>query len=1187
MHLKKIEMSGFKSFADKIAMSFGPGLGVIVGPNGSGKSNIADALRWALGEQSAKELRGGKMEDVIFAGTQHRKPVGFADVTLRLCNKEKKLPMDSEEVSVTRRAYRSGESEFLINGQPCRLKDIQRLFMDTGIGRDGYSIIGQGRVDEILSQKSEERRSVFEEAAGIAKFKARRGEAEQKLEKVKQNHLRVKDVISELAGQLGPLKVQSDEAKKFLQLRDEHRELHISLFLLEAGKVDVQRREAGLALENARAQSDGIGAALKSARLAAEDAKQRGARAEEEYRALNQRIVEMTARAEKEQGEISLLENNIEKWQGEAARLGAESDKREARLAAKSAEMAGHAEKKRELEAGNAAGAERLARLEEEKARREKNLAGETEATEGLTGSMIAATEDAARAKAAIGHADGNAARLAEEKARVQKSLADCGEKLAEQEKRHSMLAEEEEAFKKGFLESTTKARELRAECEKRRAQAAEQEAKMQAAAGRLAAESAKLDAQRSLDAAHEGYYRSVKAVLARKEQLGGICGAVGEIFRTEPAYETALETALGGSLQNIVTETDEDAKRAIEMLKKTKEGRATFLPIASIETGRPKYMPAKLSDENGFVGIAKALVRHDAKYAAVADSLLGDIAVFASLDDALAAAKKHRHSIKIVTLGGERLSPGGAITGGHIAKQGTGVFGRSGLLERLAAGVAALRRELEEARRLHDGLRGESDAAQRRLAEIQEALQGARLDGERHLSLMQASGESLRRLSQDSHELAERLRALEKEGLEAARQRDEAAGLLAESERKRAAAAAEIDRLKKDSETKKSELEEEGGALTELRIEMSRTTERLRSAEADMARVAAEMEILAEEKRALEREKDANWARAAAGRQELAGMVRRLEKTKAELGLATEAHAKCETAKGELAAALAETQDGEKALSEKAGLLEREMARLEMQAENLESAYRRLHDEIWEEYGLTRQAALAQENPSKKGREPAALKKRMAEIKPELARMFDVNIGAIEAYKTLREKHEFLNGQSGDLQEAKDRLAELIRSLTGQMEAQFRESFAEIDKNFRDVFSEIFSGGSAGLRLSDQDNVLESGIEIIAQPPGKSLRNLLLLSGGERALTAIALLFAILRLRPSPFCVLDEIESALDDANVARFASFIKRYTDGTQFIVITHRKGTMEAADSLYGITMEEQGVSKLVTVKLTDVS
>ena len=1184
MYLKKLELSGFKSFAERTELRFGPGLGVIVGPNGSGKSNIADALRWVLGEQSIKELRGGKLEDVIFAGTEHRRPLSFADVTMRLDNSDKIFPIEFNEITVTRRVYRSGESEFLINGESCRLKDIQQLFMDTGIGRDGYSIIGQGRIDEILSQKSEERRNVFEEAAGIAKFKARRREAEMKLEREKQNRVRLLDIIAGMEEQLLSLEQESDRAKKYLELRDEYRSVHITLCLLEIEKIEAEKENLAKSLEDLHHQSISIKNELEVKRIVAEEAKELDAASDEKYRNLSAQLIEYTTAAEKQQSEVNLQENNIERSRAEIKRLEGEILKRDEKMAQKQTELDGETEKKRSHEANLNRLSQSLREHEAEKARQEEKLLGETETAKNLNQAIFVAMDEVTKSRLKLSEAENSYAHLQEEKEKLNGLIYENESKHGEWQASLDKLKADEDARQNEIAKKQSHIDEMKLLDEEQKQKGDEIEKNIQKQKENLTAAKGRLGALKTLEMAHEGFNRSVKAVLSKRNNpdMGGICGAVGELITVLEQYETAVETALGANIQNIVTKTEQDAKLAIEMLKKTREGRATFLPIASLKNSKGKFLSSeKLKNEPGYIGIASSLVRHEESFESVVNFLLGDIAVFEDLDTAIMAGKKYKHTLKIVTKGGERLNPGGSITGGFTARQGSGLLNRSSQINNLASEVLVLQNELDSLEKSAQEIKNKRQNTSTVLHETTLLLQKDFAEAERSKAQIQVLEENLESLVKALQTLDAQNEKLLKEIGEANKFVRLCYQELAESEKEHKNAEARYTEYRQGAEKNRLELNDEMGYLADLRVEIMKLSEWIRHSDDNVGRLKKEITMYKEERKHLENEKAVSDAHVREGSRILEEMKRRLKESSKRVGLAKTTLKKSEEEKLELGKTREAVLSEEYNLKERAALLERELARQEMRLENISGTYRRLHDEIWEEYGYTHQAALKHKIESLSGNE---LRKRQAEIKPLLLEMQDVNIGAIEAYKNIKEKHDFLHAQQSDLIKAEEQLSGLILELTSQMEAQFKERFAMINEHFKAVFSEMFSGGKAGLRLESADNVLESGIEITAQPPGKSLRNLMLLSGGERALTAIALLFAILRLKPSPFCVLDEIESALDDANVARFSNFIRQYTEVTQFILISHRKGTMEAADNLYGVTMEEQGVSKLVSVKLT---
>jgi len=975
MFLKSLEIAGFKSFRDKIKLDFPAGITAVVGPNGSGKSNIADAVRWVMGEKSVKSLRGSKMEDVIFSGTQFRLPLGFAEVQMLINNAEGLLPIEFSEVCVARRVYRSGESEYMINGSACRMKDVHRLFMDTGVGREGYSIIGQGRVDEILSTRSEDRRQLFEEAAGIVKYKSRRREAFLKLEAEKQNLLRIDDLIEEIKTQIEPLSLQAEQAKVYLKLRDEYKTIHINLFLQEAEFAEAQGKQSRELLFNLSKQSESEENKLAEIREALSAFKLKESEAELYYKEANRRIIKLATDIEKAEGNKRLLE-----------RIGKE-----------------------------------IAQKQMEK-------------------------ENAARESMAL-----------------QKELSAAQNVLMKKEAAHAAL-----------------------------------ETKLEA----LYTANAKYKMLMEMDKEREGYHGSVKAVMRKKDQDrvfgSGIFGAVGELITVPEAYEYAISVALGGSTQNILTATEADAQRAITYLKLSKAGRATFLPATAMKPRSLTQEMDKLLREEGVVGLASHLISYDHDFASVFSHLLGNVFVVEDIGKAVGLSKKYRQSYRLVTLEGDLLTPGGAITGGSsgLKKQSASILGRNRQLNELEDKIAEMREQLYAMAKTFSLTEGNRDCVGGVLTDRQ---------GNVFSPLPMQSGKE-----------------------------------------------ADSRRLREKSNAK----------LTDCKVNISRLSQSIHNAKDKAAKLEEELSAVNSEKAALE---DISFhGQADSLHLQLEQQKEKLDATENEVAELREATTRLEAEQKEHMETIAR--------------LSHEGARLEVRHEHHEAESRRLHDEVWEAYSLTYQGAQALRNPEYS---MSFLRREEKRIKSEMSSLGHVNVGAIEAYQALRRRYDFLTEQRDDIQRAEDQLREVISQLTGQMEQQFKQQFSQIAKHFSDVFCEMFGGGAASLAMNDPDNVLESGIEITAQPPGKNLQSLSLLSGGERALTAIALLFGILRIKPSPFCILDEIESALDDANVMRFAQFLKGYAGDTQFIVITHRKGTMECADTLYGVTMQELGISKMVSV------
>ena len=1185
MYLKRIELQGFKSFPEKIRLEFNKGITAVVGPNGSGKSNISDALRWVLGEQSAKSLRGAKMEDVIFAGTQNRRALGFAEVSMVIDNTDRRMPVDFSEITVTRRVYRSGESQFSINGAACRLRDIHELFMDTGIGREGYSIIGQGRVEEILSTRSEDRRLLFEEAVGIVKFKNRKTDAEKKLENERQNLIRVNDIITELEKQLEPLAAQADKARQYLTLAERYKLVAISAFVHEAAKAESALGGMTQNLEDLRAQIADTERAQEAARADSEADKQAAtalnARADEASNAMT----ELRLAAEKKENDIRLCVQAAEHIEADKKRLREDSAARAAAVV--ESEAQGKAVSARL----DAAELERAAK--EEHRRAAENELGVIEAqlskNEGLIEKYASEHIDRLRAISDV------------------KSMAERAETLYEQlDERKEELGEERDLNDSRLREAEVKRLALGEDLDEKDAQMAGLDEKLailwndreqadadiadtdkaqKAAAQRLHEAQSRKKLLTELEASYEGYYRSVKSVLQEKKRnpaaYGGVRGAVAELLDVPEKFETAIEIALGGALQDIVTDTEADAQNAIAFLKHTKSGRATFLPMSAIQ-GRRLANAESLLREPGMLDAAVNVVSFAPEYDNVMASLLGRVLLADNLDNAVRFSKKYKYAYKIVTLAGDLINPGGAMTGGSHNKNAAGILSRSREITSLTERLEALTAEAAEldARLRNAQLRQESilhqierskmlkQEAMLARASIQAAITRAEEECARLTENARAYAIEERQLMEQlveaNHEMrrcAEEQKRIETEIADILKTVDEKQGAVTET------------RAAKDKKLKE---------LTGIQVALSALTQNAAAARENAARIQNDIRAAQE---VIERchaeiaEKDAEKAGKEAEIEALRREIQTLSvrQDEADCGIAALI--------AERSALSAKMDAAESAAAERSATLTKlngELARMEVRREQVETDNRRLYDEMWDEYEITYHQALAMPRLEDS---PAQLAREGKELKNAMRDLGSVNVNAIEEHKAVSERFAFMSKQRDDIIDAEEKLQDIIRELVGLMEAQFKEQFAVISENFAEVFAEMFGGGQAHLRLADESNVLESGIDIVAQPPGKNLQQMSLLSGGERALTAIALLFAILRMKPSPFCVLDEIEAALDDANVRRFANYLRNFAHDVQFIVITHRKGTMEGADVLYGVTMQEQGVSKLVSVKFTE--
>lgn len=1183
MFLKTLEIQGFKSFPDKTTLKFGKGVTAVVGPNGSGKSNISDAIRWVLGEMSAKTLRGSKMEDVIFGGTVLRRAQGFAEVTLTLDNAGRDLAFDSDEVSVTRRYYRSGESEYMLNRTPVRLKDIYELFMDTGLGRDGYSVIGQGRIAEIISARSEDRREIFEEAAGISKYRYRKEESVRRLADAEDNLTRLRDILDELAARVGPLKVQAEKARKYIDLASEKKSLEVGLWLYTLDRRAESLREQDNRIELARAQYDEVVAKLDALSEETEQAYMRTQKAAAEidrYREEAKNLEEAAAAAE---AEAAVRDNDILHNQENASRLSEEL---------KTLETSGEMQSD---EAGKRR--EELKKLEERADMLDRELEKCTRGVEELSksrGELIDRADEAGRLLAAI---NGALAAAGQDRSKAQASIEGVRERLGAVDAERAVRAQKLAETKTAAEEAAAKIDALSQKAEglgnslngyslkldARKAKLASYEAHERELTIKISEKDQRTAMLAELERNMEGFSRSVKAVMRENGHgmLGGIRGPVSRLIRAPGEYAAAVETALGGAAQDIVVENEEAAKAAIRFLKRTDSGRATFLPLTSVHGSLMDSRAA--SGCEGYIGVASELVSCDAEYLGAVRSLLGRTAVVKDLDCAVEMAKRFRYGFRIVTLDGQLVNAGGSLTGGSMSRT-AGLLSRAGEIEALRAQADALRKELAAAQA--DGRKAREDLSQieASVAGINGELKTARED------LIRAEGEK-KLLDGRADALAADIEALDSE-------KNGAGTKLAELGKALDAAQQKISELTQKEEQARDELEKLG-------VSRAETEKRLAEQNESFNRMRLESVACA---------KDADAVRGAIADIEEAGLDRagRIAAVKSEIGalgqngrqLAEEAAKLREQAKTSRSKAdeslsqareAADRRDGEdkagverrakeRAMSEDKEKLSGELGRLDERRVSAQTEYDGLISRLWEEYGLTRTEAEKSSPPTG---DPTAAQKRLNVVKKTIKDLGGVNVGAIDEYKEVSERYEFLKAQTEDVEKSKNELVRLIESLTGQMRSIFTEKFAEINRNFSGTFTELFGGGQAHIELSEPEDVLESGIEIIVQPPGKIIRSLASLSGGEQAFVAIALYFAILKVRPAPFCVLDEIEAALDDANVERFAMYLKRMCSDTQFIVITHRRGTMDGADVLYGVTMQDEGVSKLLTLNVDELA
>ena len=1181
MYLKRLELQGFKSFADKTVLELMPGLTTVIGPNGSGKSNISDAIRWVLGEQSMKSLRGTKSEDIIFAGTQNRKSLGFAEASLVFDNSDEKLPIEYSEVTVTRKIYRSGESGYYINKTPCRLKDILELFMDTGIGKDGYSIIGQGKIDDILSNKSEDRRHIFEEAAGIVKYRARKEESEKKLEHTKLNLLRVDDIVTEIEGSIGPLKEQSEKAKKYLDYRENLKNIEVGLFLhnIEENKNNLNKIEEDekilkenyedeLTKQNKfQIQKDDLKSDIDNITNQIEEMQKLGFESTNKIEKINSDIKVNEERISNNEINYKRFEEDINETKNKIEELKEEQktkeNKKENLYKNKEKFEAELKEKQAELEKISGKLSEKEIEIEEKKKKVEANIDLKYEnqniiSTQNATFEEVEKREKTLKNEVQTTISELDSSRIT--KGEIEKEFSEIESKRNKAQEKLNNINEKR-------AESTQKIKAYEDEINK--------------ISYNIRMKDSRLKFLQETEKEKEGYTKSVKNLLLdcdkNKELSKGVCGVLANIVSTEKEYETAIEMCLGGSLQNIVTETESEAKKLVEHLRKNNMGRASFLPITSVK-GRKidKYDSKHI---NGIIGVASDLVKYEKKYEGIILSLLGRTIIVDNMDNGVELAKKNRYSFRIVTLKGDVINPSGSITGGSVMQKTVNILGRSREIESIQKEIKVLNKKLENIQKekedylsdIEDVLEEASSLEQnmqeidityatekQKMVSIEENVE--RL--ENRLARLKQEQESIinkkQELNSIKEEAKEQIEKLSKENEELNKVIEEFANLNKDNQKY-------IDDLNFDITNLKisvSSFEESEMSIKEMteRIEedIKNNEESIRNKQEQLSNIKNDNEQLMNNINELKN-------KITQIKEDVENSGNKVEKLKEERIKSNE---KLEKTEKEIES-LFKTIEG----------LKEQLVKIDVKKTKTAQDIEDIINKMWEEYELTPNSCENYEKPAN----VAQTQKRVKEIREKIKKLGSINVDSIEEYKQLKERYDFMCEQRLDLEDAIAKLKKIINEMTQVMKEQFSEKFKIINKNFNEVFKELFGGGKAELILTDEQNILECGIEIQAQPTGKKLQNMSLLSGGERALTAIALLFAILKINPSPFCVLDEIEAALDDVNVFRYADYLKKFTKETQFLVITHRKGTMEAADTVYGVTMEENGISKLLSMKL----
>lgn len=1181
MYLKSIEVQGFKSFANKIVFEFHNGITGIVGPNGSGKSNVADAVRWVLGEQSAKQLRGASMQDIIFAGTENRKPLSYAYVAITMDNSDHALAVDYEEVTVARRVYRSGESEYLMNGVPCRLKDVNELFYDTGIGKEGYSIIGQGQIDRILSGKPEERRELFDEAAGIVKYKRRKTTAQKKLENERENLVRVNDILAELERQVGPLERQSEKAKVYLKCKEDLKIYDVNMFLLEVERItnaleDVTKNFQ-IADSNLKEQNE----RYEQVKKEYESMEAEIASMEDVINATREEQNEGRLSKEKLEGQISVLQEQIRSAKLSDDHIKERKEAIEKEKAERLAQKDGYDRSKEELDDELTGIEERRKQAQEALETIQKEISHCSESIESGKNEIMRLLNDKASYKANGQRFETMMEQVNIRKAELNKRLL---ERKGEEADLKSALKEQEEALKKAkegiaALEESLHAMETRKrEWQEKHAQT---QRDLEQTREKFHKESSRLESLRNIAERYDGYGSSIRKVMEQKSTEKGIHGVVADLIHVEKKYETAIETALGGNVQNIVTDDEATAKKMISFLKQNRLGRATFLPLTSV-SGKDQSKNEGFLTEPGVIGFANTLVKADAKYEGVLSYLLGRVIAVDTVDHAVAIAKKSHYSLHIVTLEGEYLSPGGSIAGGAF-KNSSNLLGRKREIDELSGNVAKLNKtmddlkdrllEIDTAASLLDD---DAEETKKKLQEQYIVQNTAKIGVDRAREQWETSEQVFAGLQKENESLSEQMDTVSREK----KQAEEA--LLAAELREQEI---EIQNVAFQKTLDEQMYLEEGAMkrVAQLQMDEANSRQKVEFAIENIRRVEREMEKLDEEEKHLQ-------AQASETKEDVAKKEHDIEQIQETIKAAEEHTVKLDEKltqtlrrKEELSTQYKGFFEKREEISKVMNDLDKEIYRLNAQREKLEDAKTYQTNYMWTEYELTFHNAL--DLKDEQYSDGAELKKKITQVKDEIRRLGDVNVNAIEEYKEVSERYGFLKTQHDDLVESEQTLLGIIDDLDKGMREQFTEKFAQIQKEFDKAFKELFGGGKGTLELVEDEDILECGIRIIAQPPGKKLQNMMQLSGGEKALTAIALLFAIQNMKPSPFCLLDEIEAALDDSNVGRFAKYLHKLTKNTQFIIITHRRGTMATADRLYGITMQEKGVSTLVSVNLIE--
>lgn len=1183
MILKTLEMQGFKSFPDKTVLSFGKGITAVVGPNGSGKSNISDAVRWVLGETSTKNLRGSKMEDVIFGGTSARKPVGFAQVRLTLDNSDQTLKDKGDTVTVSRCYYRSGESEYKIDGEVVRRRDVHELFMDTGLGADGYSIVGQGKIDSIISAKNEDRRELFEEAAGISRFRHKRTDAQRRLDQAQENLVRLLDILGELESRVGPLKVQSEKAAQFIKLSDEKKTLEIGVWINKIKKFTNELREQEHKIDAANESYTICENELKSIENEIESALEETVKINAKIDEIRNTAAEYDEQALKKDGEASVLEATLSHNEETVGRLKNDID-----TVAKGNDAidAGIAEKQALIEQCAQRAQERRAQLQAVTEETQRILSSNEEFSKRsseLNSRLASLTMQLSDYRVKLTQAQSSMEEIESRKDEADAAALELQEEIKAEQENQAQSARTLAALNSRIEENTNALNGFNLKLKGKTDKAQQLKTRLDQITSALSEKRSRAKMLSDLEKNMEGYSGAVKAVVrhAQSGALGGIHGVLSQLIQVENEYSTAVEVALGAAMQNIVTSTEADAKRAINYLKANHLGRATFLPISNIK-GRT-LDEKDLADHLGFVAVASDLVDCDANYKQIISNLLSRVVIADDMDSAIGIAKEYKNRFKIVTLDGQVINPGGSMTGGSRAK-GAGILSRANMIEDLLSEAKKLEAEQQKLSAEYKAAFEDANhaaasmqAAQADLMTAKEDLIRAEGEEQRIREKLETLGNRLSVLQSEKDNAGARIAQFKKESESAQQGADEVQAKISETESEIARVTGDAqgtqekrEELRKTAEEINLELvtlakDSQAASLSieELQSRKSTQTDRVGEIEKEIASIREKSDVLKTQIEQIKQQAQALRERSGSSANEIAELIESrngLDKRSSEL------------------------RTLERNKSQEREKLSAEIVRLDERKIAMRKEYDELNDMLFEQYELTRREAEALDIQIEN---MDAAKKRLHEIKVAIKKLGSINVGAIEEYKEVSERYEFLKEQIDDIEKSKSELSKIIEDLTSSMSEKFMTQFNRINEEFKQCFADFFGGGKGEIVLEEPDNCLESPIEIKIQPPGKSVQNINLFSGGEKSLAALALLFSVLRVTPSPFCIYDEVEAALDDVNVERFAKYMRKMTDKTQFISITHRRGTMEEADVLYGVTMQEKGVSKLLELQSAELA